>query len=67
MTTRSGKPYHQTYCYAFQLADGEMRELTEHLDTELVNTLYPSTFPGEPPREEMSAEKLLPAAVATLF
>jgi hypothetical protein len=37
VTTKSGKPYNQTYCYVFQLADGKVRELTEYLDTELVN------------------------------
>ena len=37
VTTKSGKPYNQTYCYVFQLADGEVRELTEYLDADLVN------------------------------
>lgn len=37
VTTKSGKPYNQTYCYVFQFADGEVRELTEYLDTDLVN------------------------------
>jgi uncharacterized protein len=36
-TTKSGKPYNQTYCYVFHLADGKVRELTEYLDTDLVN------------------------------
>jgi ketosteroid isomerase-like protein len=37
VTTKSGQPYNQTYCYVFQLADGQVRELTEYLDTDLVN------------------------------
>ena len=37
VNTKSGRPYNQTYCYVFQLADGRVRELTEYLDTELVN------------------------------
>ena len=37
VTTKSQKPYNQTYCYVFQLAHGEVRELTEYLDTDLVN------------------------------
>jgi ketosteroid isomerase-like protein len=37
VTTKSGKPYNQTYCYVFRLADGRVRELTEYLDTDLVN------------------------------
>jgi uncharacterized protein len=36
VTTRSGKPYNQRYCYVFRLAHGEVRELTEYLDTDLV-------------------------------
>jgi ketosteroid isomerase-like protein len=35
--TKSGQPYNQTYCYVLRLADGEVRELTEYLDTDLVN------------------------------
>jgi ketosteroid isomerase-like protein len=35
--TRSGKAYNQSYCYVFRLADGQVRELTEYLDTDLVN------------------------------
>jgi ketosteroid isomerase-like protein len=35
--TKAGQPYNQTYCYVFRLADGRVRELTEYLDTELVN------------------------------
>jgi uncharacterized protein len=35
-TTKSGRPYHQTYCYVFQLADGKVRRLTEYHDTDLV-------------------------------
>jgi uncharacterized protein len=37
VTTKSGQRYDQTYCYVFQLADGKVRELTEYLDTDLVN------------------------------
>jgi ketosteroid isomerase-like protein/catechol 2,3-dioxygenase-like lactoylglutathione lyase family enzyme len=37
-TTRTGKPYNNTYCWIFRLADGKVREITEHLDTELVAT-----------------------------
>jgi uncharacterized protein len=36
VTTKSGKPYNQTYCYVLRLAEGQVRELTEYLDTELV-------------------------------
>ncbi|HEY2927037.1 nuclear transport factor 2 family protein [Piscinibacter sp.] len=33
--TKSGKPYNNSYCYVCRLADGELRELTEYMDTEL--------------------------------
>jgi ketosteroid isomerase-like protein len=35
-TTKTGKPYCNTYCYVIRLEDGKMRELTEYLDTALV-------------------------------
>jgi ketosteroid isomerase-like protein/catechol 2,3-dioxygenase-like lactoylglutathione lyase family enzyme len=35
-TTKSGKPYNNTYCWIFELAGGKVRKITEHLDTELV-------------------------------
>jgi uncharacterized protein (TIGR02246 family) len=42
VTTKSGQPYHQTYCYIFRLSDGKVRELTEYLDTDLVNRVLES-------------------------
>jgi uncharacterized protein (TIGR02246 family) len=33
--TKSGKAYNNTYCYVCRFAEGEMRELTEYMDTEL--------------------------------
>src|SRR5262249_25041330 len=38
-TTKSGKPYNNTYCWIFQLAGGRVRAITEYLDTELVATV----------------------------
>jgi uncharacterized protein len=38
VTTKAGRPYNQTYCYVCRLAEGEVRELTEYLDTEMVST-----------------------------
>ena len=38
-TTRSGKPYNNTYCYIIRMQDGKMRELTEYLDTALVEAV----------------------------
>jgi len=44
--TKAGKPYNQTYCYVFQLTDGEVRELTEYLDTDLVNQVLEAPASG---------------------
>lgn len=33
--TRQGRPYNNHYCYVCRLADGQLRELTEYMDTEL--------------------------------
>jgi ketosteroid isomerase-like protein len=38
VTTTSGKPYNNTYCWVCRIADGKIRELTEYMDTELVAT-----------------------------
>jgi uncharacterized protein len=36
VTTKSGQPYHNSYCWVCRLADGKLVELTEYMDTELV-------------------------------
>jgi uncharacterized protein len=36
VTTKKGEPYNNSYCYVVRLAGGKMRELTEYLDTALV-------------------------------
>ncbi|HYI40996.1 MAG TPA: nuclear transport factor 2 family protein [Allosphingosinicella sp.] len=36
VTTRSGKPYDNNYCYVIRMRDGQMVELREYFDTELV-------------------------------
>ena len=38
VTTKSGKPYDNHYCYVCRLADGQLRELTEYMDTELATS-----------------------------
>jgi ketosteroid isomerase-like protein len=38
VTTKTGKPYNNTYCWVCRLVDGKLTELTEYLDTELVAT-----------------------------
>ncbi len=36
VTTKTGKPYNNTYCYVIRLEDGKLRELTEYSDTALI-------------------------------
>ena len=38
VTTKTGKPYNNTYCWVCRVADGKLTELIEYLDTELVTT-----------------------------
>ena len=44
--TKSGEPYNQTYCYVFRFEDGQVSELTEYLDTDLVNRVLDSPGGG---------------------
>ena len=37
-TTRSGVPYNNTYCFVFRVVDSRLKEVTEYMDTVLVNT-----------------------------
>ena len=36
VTTKTGKPYNNSYCWIFRIEGGKVREITEYLDTELV-------------------------------
>jgi uncharacterized protein len=36
VTTTEGRPYRNTYCYVCRLDGGQIRELTEYCDTELL-------------------------------
>jgi hypothetical protein len=38
VTTKAGKPYNNSYCLVYRLADGHLKEVTEYLDTQLVAT-----------------------------
>jgi len=33
---KGGVPYNNSYCFVFRLADNQLKEVTEYLDTELV-------------------------------
>ena len=38
--SRSGRPYHQVYCWVMRLVDGTVAEVTAYLDTELVSRMF---------------------------
>ncbi len=38
VTTKTGKPYNNTYCWVCRVVDGKLKELTEYMETELVAT-----------------------------
>lgn len=39
-TAKNGKPYNNTYCQVFKFSGGKISEVTEYLDTELVNSVF---------------------------
>jgi ketosteroid isomerase-like protein len=39
VTTKTGMPYNNTYCYIIRLSGDKLHELTEYMDTELVATV----------------------------
>jgi ketosteroid isomerase-like protein len=42
VTTKSGMPYRNTYCYVFCLTGGLVTEITEYSDTQLIATVLTS-------------------------
>jgi ketosteroid isomerase-like protein len=56
VTTKSGQPYNNTYCYVCRMEHGYLKELTEYLDTALViNAL--GEMSDEPPRSNKTFER----------
>ena len=39
-TTKSGRPYNNSYCQIFRLVGGKVKEITEYLDTALVDDVF---------------------------
>jgi ketosteroid isomerase-like protein len=39
-TTKTGKAYNNTYCIVFRIANGKVQEVTEYLDTALVDATF---------------------------
>lgn len=40
VTTKSGLPYNNKYCWVCRLEDGKIKEVTEYMDTHLVVTTF---------------------------
>lgn len=40
VATRTGKPYNNTYCEIFRLANGKIKEVTVYLDTALIDAVF---------------------------
>jgi uncharacterized protein len=38
VTTKTGKPYNNSYCWIYRIAGGKIQAITEYLDTELVTS-----------------------------
>lgn len=36
VTTKTGVPYNNSYCWVCRIAEGKLQELTEYMDTELI-------------------------------
>jgi ketosteroid isomerase-like protein len=49
VTTKSGKPYHNSYCWVCRFADGKLQELTEYMDTALVAAALDDPTAGSKP------------------
>lgn len=50
--TKTGRPYNNTYCYVCRLADGELTEITEYFDTQLVATALEARGVDSPNQNE---------------
>ena len=37
-TAKSGKPYHNTYCIVCRVVEGQVKEMTDYIDTELITS-----------------------------
>ena len=37
-TSKSGKPYNNTYCIVCRIVDGKVKEMTDYIDTELITS-----------------------------
>src|SRR5260221_10522156 len=37
-TSKSGKPYNNTYCIVCRIVDGKLKEMTDYIDTELITS-----------------------------
>jgi uncharacterized protein len=47
VTTKTGKPYNNTYCWVCRLTDGRLRSLTEYMDTQLLSEVLAAPDRGD--------------------
>lgn len=47
LLTMIGKPHHSNYCFVFGLQDGQLREVTEYMDTELTAKVLGAPSAGD--------------------
>lgn len=57
VTTKTGKPYNNSYCYIFRIENGKIAEITEYFDTELVSKALDGKYeqPKATPAESAAA------------
>jgi ketosteroid isomerase-like protein len=42
VTTKTGRPHHNTYCFVCRMENGKIRGVTEYCDTALLNSVLGS-------------------------
>jgi uncharacterized protein len=47
-TAVTGQPYNNTYCIVARVVDGQIREMTDYVDTELITRALFGAAPGRP-------------------
>ena len=59
VTTKTGKPYNNSYCYIFRIENGKIAEITEYFDTELVSKALDGKYKESKVTPAESADAIL--------
>lgn len=59
VTTKTGKPYNNSYCYIYRFEDGKIAEITEYFDTELVSKALDGKYEESKATPAESADAIL--------